>query len=341
MAQLKSGEIDGFLKRPDPRYRTILIYGPDSGLVSERAALLARASVDDPEDPFQLVRLEGDELAADPLRLADEANTVGMFGGRRTIRIRAGGKAFQAALEPVLATPPLDSIIIIEAGELAPRQPMRALVEAAASGLAIPCYADDDRDLPGLVEQALGDKGLRIEREARDLFVTLLGADRLSTRAEVEKLALYCHGQSLVTQSDVEAIMADTGAINLDAMIDAIFTGDTGTMDTMLRRCLTEGMDAGVLVGSALRHAMALQKARLALETGTDYGTVEQAARLHFKRKRAFKRQTDIWTAASLDKAIAMLADAQAASRSNGSLGETIAARAFLTLALATRRGRA
>jgi DNA polymerase-3 subunit delta len=79
-----------------------LVFGNDAGLVTERARKIISHAVDDPKDPFQLVRIGGDELANDPARLADEANTIPLFGGRRVISIEAQGKTFVAAFEPVL-----------------------------------------------------------------------------------------------------------------------------------------------------------------------------------------------------------------------------------------------
>ncbi len=86
MVALRGREIDGFLARPDPKRPIILLYGPDAGLVRERADALMASAVDDPTDPFSLVRLDGDDLAAEPSRLVDEAMTIPMFGGRRAIR---------------------------------------------------------------------------------------------------------------------------------------------------------------------------------------------------------------------------------------------------------------
>src|SRR6202008_2868890 len=83
MVALRGKDIDNFLARPDPGRPIILLYGPDAGLVRERADALLKSAVDDPEDPFSLVKLDGDELAAEPSRLVDEAMTVPMFGGRR------------------------------------------------------------------------------------------------------------------------------------------------------------------------------------------------------------------------------------------------------------------
>ena len=86
MVALKGPDIDKFLARP--QRSIVLVFGPDAGLVRERAEALIRMSVDDPKDPFQLARLEGDDLASEPSRLVEEANTIPLFGGRRAVWVK-------------------------------------------------------------------------------------------------------------------------------------------------------------------------------------------------------------------------------------------------------------
>ena len=62
-------QADGFAHNPDNSARAVLVYGPDSGLVSERMAALIGSVLDDPSDPFRRVDLTGDGLEADPARL--------------------------------------------------------------------------------------------------------------------------------------------------------------------------------------------------------------------------------------------------------------------------------
>src|SRR3712207_6540145 len=88
MVAVKAGDVEGRLRRPDPRTPLLLVYGPDGGLVHERARLAAESAVDDPSDPFQLIRIDGDLVAADPGRLADEAGTTGLFGSRRALWVK-------------------------------------------------------------------------------------------------------------------------------------------------------------------------------------------------------------------------------------------------------------
>ncbi|MEX0591452.1 MAG: DNA polymerase III subunit delta, partial [Xanthobacteraceae bacterium] len=226
MVALRAGDIESFLARPDERRPVVLIYGPDLGLVRERVEALLHVASADSSDPFSVVTLEGDLLASDPGRLADEARTIGLFGGRRLVHVRAGGRGFNDALESLLADPPKDTLVVIEAGDLRKGAPLRKLVESSPAAAAIPCYADTERDLARLVERTLRDAGLAIDAEARDTLVSLLGGDRLATRSELEKLMLYAEGRKRIEYDDVRAVIADSSALALEDVVDAAAAGD-------------------------------------------------------------------------------------------------------------------
>src|ERR1700690_1061272 len=125
MVALGGREIDAFLARPDPGRPIILLYGPDAGLVRERADALIASAVDDPADPFSVARRGGDELSAEPPRLVDEAMTIPLFGGGRAIRVRAGSRSFASGVETLGEAQLKDCRVVIEAGELRPESPLR------------------------------------------------------------------------------------------------------------------------------------------------------------------------------------------------------------------------
>src|SRR6185312_7972267 len=147
MTLVNARDVEAFAARPDPARPIVLVTGPDAGLVSERVEAIVRASVDDPRDPFAVTRLAGDELAADPARLVDEAQAIPMFGGRRAIVVRAGGKSFIPALETLIAANVRETRVVIEAGELRRNAPLRVLGERAKTVAVLICYADTERDL--------------------------------------------------------------------------------------------------------------------------------------------------------------------------------------------------
>src|SRR5262249_43331835 len=182
MVALKGPDIDRFVARPDPARPIVLVFGPDAGLVRERAEALIRASIDDPRDPFQLARLEGDDLAGTPTRLVEEANTIPLFGGRRAVWVKGGSRNFAPAVEALLAAASPDCRVVIESGDLRRSAPLRVLCERAKNAAALPCYPDTERDLVRLIDSELREAGLAIASDARAALVPLLGGDRLASR---------------------------------------------------------------------------------------------------------------------------------------------------------------
>ena len=166
MVALKGGDIDRFVRKPDPRFAVVLVYGPDAGLVHERCRQIARSLVDDPDDAFQLIRMDGDDLGGDVSRIVDEANTLGLFGGKRVIWVRLGSRQINSAIEPLLSTKP-ENPIVIEAGDLPAKHALRSGVEKSAHAVALPCYADEGRELPRLIDEILGEHDLKATPEAK------------------------------------------------------------------------------------------------------------------------------------------------------------------------------
>lgn len=339
MVAVKAGDVAGVLRRPDANIGIYLFYGPDSGLVFERAEAVAKRSVDDPADPFQMIRLEGDTVAADPSRLADEAGTFGLFGGRRAIWVKPTSRNLAPAVEPLLKDRLPDTTIIIEAGDLAKSAPLRVLCERSPRALALPCYADTPRDLGALVDDTVKDAGLTISRDARAAVLASLGGDRLATRGELAKLVLFAHGQGEISAEDVDAVLSDVSSLASDAVVDAAFAGDLAGLEIGLRRLEAEGIAPSTVLGGALRHALALLPATLDVESGRPAGSVVETWRgLHFRRKPAVERHLQRWSPALLRRGIAVLQSSLLETRRFSELGHSIAAKALLDIARTARR---
>jgi DNA polymerase III subunit delta len=340
MVALKSGEVDAFVARPDPARLIVLVFGPDLGLVRERAEAILRASVDDPRDPFALVRLDGDDVAGDPARLVDEAQTVPLFGGRRAVHLRVGARNIMPAVEALLAIPIRDCRIVIEAGDLKRNAPLRAACERARNAAALACYADSERDLARLVDEEMRAAELSITPDARAALLPLLGSDRRASLMEVRKLALYAHGERTVGLDDVLAVVADASTLALDRVVDAAFAGRHAEVEAELAKARTAGTAPGTIISTALRQVAQLHKARLAIEAGASPDQVMNEARppVHFTRRTLVESALKAWTSARLERAMAQLADAVLETRRQPALAEAVAQRALISIAGAARR---
>ena len=340
MVALKASEVDRFLARPDPARPIVLVFGPDAGLVRERTEALIRSAVDDPKDPFQLARLDGDELAGEPTRLVEEANTIPLFGGRRAVWVQAGSRNIAPAVEALIAAAAPDCRVVIEAGELKRNAPLRVLCERAKNAAALPCYADQEKDLVRLIDNEMREAGLAISADARAALVPLLGGDRLASRHELRKLALFARGKDRVELEDVMAVTADASELALDGLIDAAFAGKTGELEVQFGKAQTAATSPGTIISAAQRQVAQLHKARLVIEDGA---SVEEACRgfqpfLHFSREPAVAGALRIWTSARLERAMTQLADAALEARRQPAMADAIAQRTLLALAVNAKR---
>ena len=184
-------DLEPFVKSPRPEIRVILVYGPDDGLMRERAKTMGRTVVADLNDPFNVSILKAGDLVADPARLFDEAAAQSMLGGRRLIRVEDGRDSLSPLLKDYLKAPNDNALLIIEAGELGARSPLRMLIEKAANAAAVACYVDEARDVAGLARATLSAAGYAIAPDALNWLAAAITGDRARIRSELEKLILY------------------------------------------------------------------------------------------------------------------------------------------------------
>ena len=338
MVALKSHQVDAFVAKP--AQPAVLVFGPDSGLVRERAEALIRASVDDVNDPFSLARLDGDDLAAEPSRLVEEANTVPLFGGRRAVWVKVGSRNVAPAVEALLAATSPDCRVVIEAGDLRRNAPLRVLCERAKNAAALPCYEDDEKTLDRLIDVELRESGLTIAPEARSALLPLLGGDRLASRSEIAKLALYARGRNRIELDDVIAVSADASALALDALLDAAFAGKTAEVEFQFAKARTAGTAPSAILAAAIRHVASLHRAHLAIDAGQSATGAAEEMRLHFSRKPAVEAALRAWTTPRLTRAMSQLAEAALDARrqhARADVSEPIAQRALLSLAVQAR----
>jgi DNA polymerase-3 subunit delta len=340
LVALRGKEIDTFLARPDPGRPIILLYGPDAGLVRERADALLASAVDDPTDPFSLVRIDGDELAAEPSRLVDEALTVPLFGGRRAIRVRAGSRSFASGVETLADTPVRDCRIVIEAGDLRPDHQLRKTCERAKTAVAIGCYPDGERDLAKLIDDELRLANLRIAPDARAALTALLGGDRQASRNELRKLTLFAHGEGEVTLDHVMTVVADASELKLDPIVDGAFAGRPELVETEFAKAMVAGTYPGLIIASAQRQAAWLHKSALSLGEGTPLSSLLESGypRLHFSRKPMVEIALRNLSTARLALIIEQLATAALEMRKQTALAAVIAQRVLLGIAVNARR---
>jgi DNA polymerase-3 subunit delta len=337
--KITASRAEAFLGRLEPAVVAVLLYGPDSGLVRERAERLAKSLIGEASDPFRLVELSASAVNADPARVSDEAAAIPFTGGPRVVRVRGAGDTVFPALEGFLDHPPPGgggaALVLVEAGDLGPRSPLRRLFEGAGNAAAVPCYSDEGAALARFITKALSDQRVKLAREALDYLVANLGGDRMVTRQELGKLALYAGDGGEIGIEDAMLSVGDSSALTLDDVAFAACGGDVAALEKGLERVFLEGVAPVRVLRAVARHLQRLHLVAARRAAGDRAEDAMAALRppVFFKSKPAFRAQIALWPPARAAEALSLVTHAEIDAKRTGMPAELLCRHALMTVA--------
>jgi DNA polymerase-3 subunit delta len=339
MVAIKTHQAAAFLNALDRTPPAVLFYGTDAGLVTERAAQLAKALAERDEPKGEILRLDDANLEDDPNRIYVELQTAPMFGGRKVVRATTGRRVTAAQLKPLVEGGPIEGYLIVEAGNLRPDDALRTLFEKSPAAAAVACFPDEARDLEAVIREVFAAAKVQITPEAKRLLLLRLGADRALSRAEIDKLALYAHGKSLIDESDVEAAVGDAAELALDRIVMAAASGQAAAALAECDRSVASGESPQSVIAALQRHFLRLHRMRGALDGGRSMDDVMRSLRPppHFKQRAEIEQQARSWSMRKLNAGLARIAEAAKAARLNSALEGTLAENLLLDLGALVR----
>lgn len=312
--------IEAFLGAPTKGCRASLLYGPDAGLVRERAKRISSMVLTGNDDPFAFNELTEAALLSDPARLADELSAISLLGGKRVIMIRDGGDKLVKLLEASVEYFNDDVYVIVTADELSARSALRSWFEKEPECASIACYKDEARDVQEVVRKTLGAAGVQIDREAMDYLVQQLGNDRYVTYQELEKLVTYAGDEKRLTVKDIRVLVDYNRETNMDDLVNAVADRNVVALDAMLMLLLREGTSPVVYLRALQRYFNRLYgiRAQMAAER-MSADQVVQSLRppVFFKQVPILTRHIQQWGSEQIVKALQLLVTAELACKSS------------------------
>lgn len=327
-------QIEPFVKSPDPAARAILVYGPDDGLMRERAKTMGLTAVSDLNDPFNSVLLTADQILEDPARLPDEANAISMMGGKRLLRIDDARDAIAPLIKDYLKSPNENALLILMAGELGPKSPLRALFEKAENAAALPCYVEDERDMAGFVRRTLQESGFGISPDAASWLAAAVTGDRGRARSELEKIITYMGANKQITLDDARDCCGDAGERTLDDLAYGTGGGNAAVALRAFETLTAEGTPAVAILRALQNHFRRLHLARARYDAGDAPDAILKTLSppVFFKQADSFRAQMQRWQLPALEKIMARLSSLEADCKKTAAPAETLCAQAILSI---------
>jgi DNA polymerase-3 subunit delta len=334
--KLTARDIAGFLARPKADIVAILVYGPDHGLVAERANILLKHYCPQSDDPFARADLTMAQLHDDPALLVDEMMAIPFGGGHKTVFVRGGDDKLSRACQNLFGLAKIDNRLVVTADNLGARSSLRLLFENNPLAAALPCYVEEGASLGQFIQEMLNQAGLRADQDALGLLSRNLVGDRLLARRELEKLVLYMGSKKQITADDVAAVIGDESETGLDDLADAIATGKAAEADRVLDRLVAEGSHAVGILRALQGHFGKLHSAAMEVADGRSIPDAVKTIKppVFFKRQSLFEQQLRLWPINSLEKTIDTLVELEVKAKDGHSPAGLLLGRAVLSLSL-------
>lgn len=310
---------EAYLAKPEARSRALLLYGPDSGLVRQRAKKTAAAVLAGNTDPFASVELSEAMLLADPARLADELAAMHMMAPKRVIMMRDAGDKSTRLIEEAASHFHDSVFLIVTAGELTARSSLRTWFEKRADAAALACYQDEMRDVQEVIRRAFDGAGIHCGREVTDYLAQQLGNDRGVTSSELEKLILFAGDGKTLLLEDAQVLVDYNRETGFDELANAVADRNMEALEKTLSLLQREGSQPVAYLRILQRYFNRLYYIKGHMQAGM---SAEQAVQnlkppVFFRQAPYLTRHAQSWSMDQVIKALKLLAAAELACKTS------------------------
>lgn len=310
--------VESFLASPAPSCRAILLYGPDTGLIRERAQGLIAKFLGPNYDPFALAELTEAQINADPALLADEIAAIHMMAPKRVIWLRDAGDKLTRIISDAAPQFHSSTLVLASGDELSSRSSLRAWFEKAPEAAAIACYHDEVRDVAGVIRKTFEAAGINADRDAVEYLSQQLGNDRYVTKQELEKCALYASESKSLNLTDVQSLVDYNRETNFDDLVNAVADRNLAHLEKYLTMLLREGNQPVAYLRALQRYFNRLYAIRARMNEGVPAEAVVESLRppVFFRQVPILTRHANSWSSDAITKALRALINAELACKS-------------------------
>ncbi|WP_062348351.1 DNA polymerase III subunit delta [Novosphingobium sp. CCH12-A3] len=278
--------------------RIFYFCGPDESGASDAAAKIAGMLGE-----AEKVDLSGAELKRDPVRLADEARSVSLFGDRRIIHVRATGDDAHDAVETLLQSPVDGWPVLIVASSATDKSRIAKLLESRADALVGMFHPPDLKSVASAIRSSADAMGVRMTDELSERVARATALDTRMARSELEKIALYLDASPqaprTATAADLDEVCAVSEDDGMMPLVNAVLGGEVRRIPAELSRMREQGMNpVGLVLALERRAGQLVQLAGRLGERGDVNAFMQQesdARRVFFRDRADLTQQLKRW----------------------------------------------
>lgn len=249
------------------------------------------------------VELGGGELRRDPVRLADEARSVSLFGDKRIIHVRATGDDAYDAVDTLLQSPVDGWPVLIVASSATDKSRIAKLLENRADALVGMFHPPDLKSVASTIRSSADSMGVRLTDELSERIARATALDTRMARSELEKIALYLDASPQAPRTASAADLDEVCAVSEDdgmmPLVNAVLSGEARKIPSELSRMREQGINpVGLVLALERRAGQLVQLAGRLGERGDVNAFMQQesdARRVFFRDRADLTQQLKRW----------------------------------------------
>lgn len=326
--------------RPTRNDRIFVIAGKEPSLVTAAWQELLGRLLEPAQRMTGLASFEGDVAAVSDV--LDELRTIPFLTKQRVVVVReADGfiSRHRELLEKYFENPSATGVLVLLVSTWS--KGTRLAKKLPAVGQLMEVNPPKRFELPPLIAQYAQDThGKRLDREAADMLVELVGESLPQLRNEVDKLALFARQDKVITAAHVESLSGHYRIYDAFEVIDAMIAGDAGGAVTRLRNMFEGDRNAEyTAVGAFAFHLRRMFQAKVLLEKRVNPVQIANQLRIWGNKDRFFAQLQRI-TLSRIGAFLEELAAVDYATKTGQAQTPTAIEQLVLKLATAAPRAR-
>jgi len=269
--------------------RIYVIAGKDESLVGARYQELLDELLEPEQRMTGLFSADGDEAAI--AEILDEVRTTPFLTDQRVVAVR-GADGFVSKhrdiLEKYFEKPAATGILVLTVAGWDARTRLAKMLPKI--GTLIELTPPPRWKLPEhLMQYAAGKHQMKLNKDAAEMLVELIGEELAQLYNEVDKLALFAHGAPAIRLDHVEALTGHHRIYDAFEVIDAVIGGNAGQAVSRLRNMFEEDKSTEYsAVGAFAFHLRRMFQAKALLEKRTSPVEIAKQLRIWSNKDRFF-----------------------------------------------------
>ena len=229
--KIKEYLIDNYLLNPEDKINLFFFIGPDIGLTDQRVKTLCKSFSIDNNNPFNVSRIDQNDLEKNPTKLLDESLTFSLDTEIRFVFLKIYSENIPTSvvksIKDLISHFPLkDTKVIISARNLSLTLPLVKFINDNVFCNTFVSYQKSAKSLQTEIINVFSQEGIKITDDALKLLESNLGDNQLNTRKTLDNIMSFVYPRKTIDYEDIIKIIPNSKLIEIDETVFSVFTGD-------------------------------------------------------------------------------------------------------------------